>query len=177
MKLNISPLNETDFPVLIGWAEDEKTLLQWAGPYFKFPLTIGQLKDYLAPALLDNPVRYIFKSADENGIITGMTELNPVDRVHKSAGLCRIFTDKSYRGKGVADYMIKYALNFGFGELGLNRIDLRVYTFNSAAIKCYEGIGFVKEGSMRSVTKYKNEYWDGLIYSMLKSEWEDKKFR
>jgi RimJ/RimL family protein N-acetyltransferase len=68
--------------------------------------------------------------------------------------------------------MIEKLLKLGFDELGLHRIDLRVYANNSPAIKSYVKLGFVKEGCLRKAAKFENEFWDVLIYSMLYDEWK-----
>jgi RimJ/RimL family protein N-acetyltransferase len=175
MSIVISPLTKDDFQTLIEWAEDEKILLQWAGPYLKYPLTNAQLAEYLAPARHKNPVRYVFRALDEADMMVGMAELNVVDRANETATLCRIFVDKNRRGRGLADSIIKQVISYGFDILKLNRIDLKVFTYNSAAIKCYERLGFVREGLMRKVCKFNNEYWDCYVYSMLRNEWEARR--
>lgn len=175
MKTIIYPLSKSDLPVLIKWAEDEKTLIQWCGPVFDFPLTIEQLKNYYSESEKNNPSRYLYKAVIDNNIIAGMCELGRVDIKNETAALCRIFVDKKYRGSGIAEEMISHLLDFGFGKLNLIRIELNVYTFNTAAIKCYEKLGFLREGLKRKDTKCKNEYWDSYVYGLLKDEWDSVK--
>lgn len=175
MSIVISLLTKDDFPTLIEWAEDEKILLQWAGPYFKYPLTNAQLAEYLAPTRHKDPVRYVFRALDEADLMVGMAELNVVDRANETATLCRIFVDKNRRGRGLADSILKQVLSYGFDILKLNRIDLKVFTFNSAAIKSYERLGFIREGHLRKVNRFNKEYWDCYLYSMLKTEWESRR--
>lgn len=172
MKIFLSPLGEKDFDTLIRWAESPKELLLWAGPQLKFPLTIEQLSAYLAPSKAINPRMYAYTAkADEAAETVGMAELNSVDRVNGTGTLCRIYVNKIHRGKGIAEDMIKQVLKFGFEDLRLRRIDLRVYSFNTPAVKCYEKLGFVQEGCLRQFTKFENGHWDVLIYSMLVGEW------
>jgi len=173
MNIQIQPMSESDLPKLIEWAEDEKTLIQWCGPVFEFPLSIDQLEEYFKPTLVQVPSRYIFKAVNENNEMIGMTEIGAVDRKNLFASLCRIFVEKNYRGQGAAEKLINVALDFCFVELGMVRMELRVYTFNSGAVKTYERLGFKREGLMRKVTKYKDEFWDGYIYSILKEEWDE----
>ncbi len=171
MSLLLSVLTKEDFPILIEWAEDEKTLIQWWGPVIDFPLTIEQLQKYFSESTKPNPSRYIFKAVIDNKIV-GMCELGNVDRKNETGSLCRIFVDKKSRGGGIANIMISKLLDFAFTELNLNRIELNVYTYNTPAYKCYEKLGFLREGLKRKVTKYKNEYWDGYVYGLLKEDWE-----
>ncbi len=171
-EISISILEEEDLHTLVTWAEDEKTMLQWCGPVFEYPLTIEQLKVYFSETQKTVPGRIIHKAIDTNGNIAGMCELGSIDRKNGFASLCRIFTDKNYRGKGIAEMMISEMINYAFNELGLRRLELNVYTFNLPAIRCYEKLGFKQEGLKRKITKYNNEFWDGYFYSLLKEEWK-----
>ncbi|HAX49887.1 MAG TPA: GNAT family protein [Ignavibacteria bacterium] len=171
-KIKVVPLAESDLERLIAWAEDERTMLEWCGPVFDFPLTIEQLQSYFAETKGNAPNRLIYKAVDESGNVAGMCELGAVSQKNESASLCRIFTDKNFRGKGIANHLISEVLYIAFEQLALTRVELNVYTFNLPAIKCYEKLGFKREGMRRKSTKYNNEYWDGYIYSLLKEEWK-----
>ncbi|MEO8514166.1 MAG: GNAT family protein [Ignavibacteria bacterium] len=172
--IQMLPLLESDLPVLVNWAKDEKTLIQWCGPVFDFPLTIEQLQPYFRESVKTNPQRFIFKAVI-NDKIAGMSELGAISQKHETASLCRIFVDESFRGQGIADLLISNVLEFGFKKLNLTRIELNVYTYNIPAYKCYEKLGFQREGLKRKITKYKNEYWDGYVYGLLREDWEELK--
>jgi len=172
MSIIITCLNQNDLPELLKWAEDEKTLIQWCGPVFDFPLTIEQLEDYFTESQKPEPGRLIFKAIDENGSLAGICELGAISRRNCSASICRVFVDKALRGKGIAKKLISFVLQYGFTELGLIRIELNVYTFNAPAINCYEKLGFKREGLKRKSTKFENEFWDGYVYAILKDEWD-----
>ena len=170
-EIKVIPMVESDLPVLTEWAEDEKTLIQWCGPVFDFPLTIEQLQVYFSETKKKHPNRYILKSVTNENIMCGMSELGNIDRRNGTASLCRIFVDKQFRGKGIAEDMITKLIEFAFNELNLRRIELNVYTYNIPAYKCYEKLGFVREGMKRKVTEYNGEFWDGYFYALLKDEW------
>jgi len=63
------------------------------------------------------------------------------------------------------------ALHIGFDDLGLHRIDLGVYDFNTAAIRCYELEGFVKEGHLRQARRVGDEIWSLDLMGILEGEW------
>ncbi len=67
--------------------------------------------------------------------------------------------------------MIQKVLEVGFHQLDLRRIDLRVYGFNQAAIRCYERAGLVKEGVLRKAQRVGDQYWDTVIMAILREEW------
>jgi RimJ/RimL family protein N-acetyltransferase len=47
-----------------------------------------------------------------------------------------------------------------------------VYDFNTAAISCYEKVGFSKDGLLRDVKKYGDAYWSLFEMSILETEWK-----
>ncbi|MEC3557614.1 GNAT family protein, partial [Bacillus thuringiensis] len=66
---------------------------------------------------------------------------------------------------------MKLLLDYAFLELNLHRVSLRVFSFNHKAIKLYEKIGFVHEGSSRQ-SLYRNGAWHDIVHmGLLQSEY------
>jgi len=169
----LRPFATSDFPRLIGWIDSKEMLLQWAGPgEFVFPLTDDQLRKYQSGSEGDRYFRRVFAAATEDGTVCGHIELGAINYDNQMASLCRVFVAPEYRGKGVCALMVEKALAVGFGELGLRRIELRVFSYNSPAIRCYERSGFVREGLLRKSQKVGNLYWDTVVMAILREEWE-----
>ena len=63
-------------------------------------------------------------------------------------------------------------VDFGFGEIRLERIRLRVYDYNVRARRSYDKVGFVLEGTERHATFRQGAYHDDHIMSMLRDEWQ-----
>ena len=173
IKIELKPFERGDFERLIGWIHSPEFLLQWAGPIFQYPLGAGQLEEYIRGSEGIDPIRLIFKVQTlENHTVVGHIELNGIDRRNQSATVCRVLVgEPSLRGKGIGSQMTRSLLEIGFGELGLHRIDLVVFDFNRAAIRCYEAAGFVKEGHLRESRRMNNEYWNLCQMSILEREW------
>jgi RimJ/RimL family protein N-acetyltransferase len=66
-------------------------------------------------------------------------------------------------------------LDFGFGELQLERIQLRTNVTNRRAIHCYEKAGFVIEGTLRHIHRKRGQMIDEVIMSILRKEWAAKR--
>jgi RimJ/RimL family protein N-acetyltransferase len=104
--------------------------------------------------------------------VIGHIELNDIDLRNRAATLCRVLVgEPSLRGKGIGPRMLEELLEVGFGQFELHRIDLFVFDFNQAAIRCYEKVGFRKEGHIREARKIGNEYWSLYQMSILDPEW------
>lgn len=62
-------------------------------------------------------------------------------------------------------------LEFGFGELDLNRIEADIDPRNSASARTLERLGFTKEGYLRERWIVGDEVSDTAIYGLLRREW------
>ena len=74
------------------------------------------------------------------------------------------------RGLG-RDVMVAL-LRFGFEQLNLHRIYLRVFAENDRAVHLYESIGFQQEGCWRQGEYRHDRYHDILWMSILREEWK-----
>lgn len=69
---------------------------------------------------------------------------------------------------------IKITLRYGFQELNLHRISLGTFGYNTRAIRAYERIGFVHEGTLRGAMRRYGERVDTVNMGMLRKDWEAK---
>jgi RimJ/RimL family protein N-acetyltransferase len=83
--------------------------------------------------------------------------------------------DKSVWGVGIASEALLLSLDAAFGELNLNRIEFRTVATNIRAIKFLASVGAISEGIIRQSFAREKEYIDELLYSILVSEWQEKR--
>ncbi|WP_267880372.1 GNAT family N-acetyltransferase [Sinorhizobium meliloti] len=88
------------------------------------------------------------------------------------ARIGRVMVAPTMRGQGLAKSLLEAALEQAFSHPEIERTELNVYSWNSAAIRTYNKVGFFHEGVRRSSVKVGDERWDTAIMSMLRSEWE-----
>ncbi|HLA45703.1 MAG TPA: GNAT family protein [Aggregatilineales bacterium] len=82
-------------------------------------------------------------------------------------------TDPAMRGKGYGTDAMRVLLRYVFMELNLNRAELRVTSYNEAAIASYQKIGFKHEVTMREAIYRDLQYFDIYIMGMLYDEWRE----
>lgn len=158
-----------DFARLIEWSGDAEFLMQWSGPWFKYPLDVAQLETYLKAAEADRSNMKVWKGVIEpEGATIGHIGLSNIDPRHDSATLSRVLVgEPRMRGLGVGRAMILEALKEGFIGLGLHRIDLFVMDFNDSAIACYKKLGFETEGLIRECRKVGDARWSVIQMALL----------
>lgn len=151
---------------LLSWAKTEDELLQWSGPFFRFPLDESQLRSYAESA--GNDCYLISGVRSDTGAVVAHGELKLLPE-HDLGQLRRIAVAPEERGNGVGRALVQWLVKFGFSQLQLNRLELVVFSFNVRARRCYEAAGFRQEGYSREVRKSSKGYWDliqmGLLHS------------
>ena len=173
MRIKLVPFTEADIDRLIGWISSPELLLEWGGSGFSFPLDRDQLQKHLIDVAQDNPDRLIYSAVDvQTGQAVGHGEVLSIDRHHRSATLGRILVGPpDARGKGVGERIVRELVRIAFQDLSLHRVALRVYDFNTAAIRCYRKVGFQQEGLLRDVHRFGDRYWSVYIMSVLEDQW------
>jgi RimJ/RimL family protein N-acetyltransferase len=174
--IEVRRFERCDFDRLIEWSPTAEFLLQWAGPFFTWPLDEEQLERYLESADGDEPIRQIFKVlATETGEVVGHIELGNIDRRNRCATVNRVLVgDSAYRGRGYGEAMAREVVRIGFEEFGLHRLELVVFDFNHAARACYEKVGFRVEGHIRESRRIGDEFWSLYVMGMLEDEWRSE---
>ena len=103
----------------------------------------------------------------------GHISLGNVDRINESARIGKVLIGPSEsRGNGYGTQLMLAALTVAFEELKLHKVTLGVFDFNISAIKCYEKVGFKKEGLLRDARKNSDDYWNLIEMGILESEWK-----
>jgi RimJ/RimL family protein N-acetyltransferase len=174
--IKLEYFSKEDFKELMEWMNNEHLITNWAGSLFKFPLTEDSLDWYIEDTNdIDNSDAFIWKGVSTTtGKTVGHISLGSVSQKNKSGRISRVLIgNTTERGKGGCTGMINAVLKFAFEDLQLHRISLGVYDFNHAAIRCYEKCGFIKEGLMRDVLKYEDDYWSLWEMSILEDEWRE----
>jgi RimJ/RimL family protein N-acetyltransferase len=170
--IQLVPFELRDFPTLISWMDSPRTLLLWSGPrQFNFPLDTTQLAVHLYDTLGVAPRRRVYKAIDGEGRTVGHAEFGGIDPRDSIAVLCCVMVAPDERHKGYCYAMVRESLRVGFEELHFRRIELHVYSVNHEAIRCYERVGFVREGVLRQTAVVGEERWDSIIMAVLREEW------
>jgi len=170
--IKLEPFTPADFAQLIAWVDSERLLYEWSGSLFSFPLTPAALDWYLEGANdFAHPEVFIYKAVESTtGRAVGHISLGGISEHNRSGRISRVLVAEG-QGRGYCAAMVRAVLQIGFGQLRLHRIDLGVYDFNHAAIRCYEKCGLRIDGVLRDVVRHGDQYWSLVEMSILENEW------
>lgn len=156
-RVTLRPLDERDVDDQLRAVQDPEQL-RLTGTHRTFTRT-----DIVAwcRSRADAPGRYDWAIVETGGGgWLGECALNDIDPDNESAGF-RIALDQRL-GQGLGTEATGLVLDFAFGELGLHRVELEVFDFNSRAQKSYAKSGFTVEGVKRD-----GLLWEGVRHDVI----------
>ena len=80
-------------------------------------------------------------------------------------------------GEGFATEACHAMLEFGFGDLGLERVYAQVLAGNAASCRVLAKLGMKREGELRAHVKKAGKLTDVMIFGLLKAEWTGDRSR
>jgi RimJ/RimL family protein N-acetyltransferase len=170
-KVCLTAVREDDMDAIENWFNDVE-FLRYYDMLPAIPKSRGEVEKMIRD-YQDSQERYIFAIREKNtGKIIGVAGF---DEIINSNGTATVFIgigDVSFKGRGLGKETMLLLMDYGFNELNFHRIQLNVIAYNEAAIKLYEGLGFIREGRYREFIFRDGKRYDMYLYGMLRKEWE-----
>lgn len=113
-----------------------------------------------------------FAIATPDGKAIGTIRYGPYDTRDRACDVSLYLGDAGNRGKGLGTAALGILLGYLFEDLGLNRVRLYVHPDNAGAIRCYEKVGFVREGVCRQMRYFAGRFHDFILMSVLACDWK-----
>lgn len=165
MNVRIRLFEKYDIPLKIKWVNDpdnNKFL------HYNLPLEVKKTEEWFEKNK-GSQNRYD-AIIEVDGVSVGLIGLTSIDEVNRKAEYYVLLGEAKYRGMGVATKATKCLLSYAYETLKLNRVYLYVELENLAAIKCYERIGFKREGTIKNDLFFKGRFVDRYIYGLNKKD-------
>lgn len=169
MQIQLLPFSKTDFKLLTAWVDSEEMLVTIAGREFVFPLTDEQLTIYLAK---ENSVSFTVLEVDSKRKI-GHAELILIgDGLVKIDKL--IIGEKGIRGQGLGQAVVTALTDYAFEKLDAELVELNVFDWNEAGIRCYEKCGFQLNLDKQAYFQMGEQQWLAVNMNIHKSYWSNR---
>ena len=113
----------------------------------------------------------LIRTLEEDRTI-GLIGLDGIRWTHGDAWIGIGLGEREYWGKGYGTDAMRILLRYAFEELNLHRLSLSVFEYNPRAIRSYEKVGFIVEGSARQFLNRDGQRYDMIFMGILREEWE-----
>lgn len=105
----------------------------------------------------------------------GFVRLFNINLLHGYAFLEIVIADPRSLRHGWGVEAGRLMVLYGIENLGIRRIEAKAYAYNRLSQNALLRNGFKLEGALRQACFYDNQYWDILVYGLLKDEMEEQR--
>ena len=169
-KIYLRPLEREDAPLFIPWVNDAEVTRTLEALYR--PINLQTEVEFIE-RLYKSEHDVVFGIAvRETDALIGVTGLHQMDFKNRRVVFGIFIGEKSAWGKGYGTEATALITGYAFATLNMNRVGLEVYEDNERGIKAYERVGFKREGILRQMMYREGRYWNVIIMSILREEWE-----
>jgi RimJ/RimL family protein N-acetyltransferase len=118
-----------------------------------------------------NDTEYPFLIRERAGdAFLGTCGLNAIDRLNRWANL-GYWVRSTATCRGIATRAATLLADFGFRELGLDRIEILAATGNEASQRVAANIGTTREGVLRRRLRVGDASYDAVVFSLVRDDW------
>lgn len=164
-----------DLPRFVDWMNDAEVREHLS---LIFPQGLAQEERWFAGMLDAEPALQPFaidaalaEGGDRPWTHIGIVGFQALDWRNRSGEVGIFIGRKDLWGRSYGTEALRALLDWGFGELNLHRIHLKVFEDNVRGRRSYEKLGFVEEGRLRQDRFHAGRYRDTLVLGLLREEW------
>ena len=165
----LRPITMEDTPLIVRWRNMESVRRNFI---FRETFTAEMHTRWMQTRVAAGEVLQYIIVERESGRSVGSVYFRDMDRKNRSAEYGIFIGEESARGRGIGSETAHVFTDYGFQELGLHRISLRLLADNVQAEKSYSNAGFEREGLFRDMVFLDGEYRDVLFMAKLNREAE-----
>jgi RimJ/RimL family protein N-acetyltransferase len=169
--VRLRPMQPSDLPKFVEWLADPE-VRRWLAAVQEAPTLQDEIDWYESTRAKPDSVLWSIETLDGRLVGTIELRLSPASR---RAELGIAVQDKSQWNKGYGTDAVKLALEYGFDDLELNRVELTTDAENVRGRRCYQKCGFVEEGLLRQHRFVDGRFGDTIAMSVLSEEWRGGK--
>jgi len=166
-KVRLRPVQERDLPQFVRWLQDRE-LTRWLAAIGD-PPSLEEEYDWWHDKRAD-PDSILWAIDSPEGRLVGTVELRLTMRAER-AEMGIAIHDKAQWNKGLGTDAARLVVDYAFEELNLNRVELTTDEENARAIRCYEKVGFVREGLLRQHRLVDGVFGNTLIMGIVRDDW------
>jgi diamine N-acetyltransferase len=165
-RIVLRAIEREDLPNYVRWLNDP-VVLEHFGQYA--PFSLAQEEQWYEQMLQDQKQRSF--AIEYEGRHVGGAGFCNIDGRNQNAEVGLFIGMPELWDQGLGRETLQMLLHFGFYQMNLHRIHLRVFAENRRAVHLYETLGFQHEGRWRQAEFRHGHFQDMLWMGILRDEW------
>jgi [ribosomal protein S5]-alanine N-acetyltransferase len=171
-RLRLREIRTEDAEAIFATASDEETM-RFIGR--ETHQTIEDTRDYMRLQQVRYDERTVIRWGitlrdDDHDRVIGSCSLHHFDEGYHRAEI-GYELNRDYWGQGIMPEAVSAVLTYGFGEMGLHRIEAIIDDANTRSKSLLLRLGFQYEGNLRQRFVSRNGFEDEYHYGLLRDEW------
>lgn len=170
--VNLRAIELKDTDLINQWANSPEIWEMLGG--WHFPYSTMNTEEWIKSIDNNNQKNQIFAiDTEEHGLI-GTANLLNIDWKNRNAFHGIMLGNKETRGKGYAQDAVLTLMEYAFNELGLNRLDGDMISYNKISISFYEKkCGWIVEGIKKDWFFRKGKFYDKIIVGITEERYRE----
>lgn len=166
MPVSLSALADAHVPVVVAACADWRELAVFGPPYWR-PRSEAELRRKVAATAGPAPAtEYTFVLHDD-GRLVGECSIHGIDWRNRVAQIGVCVWSPADRRSGYGRYGVEQMIAWGFGDLGLLRLEAWILAENSGSAALFARLGFRHEGTLRGRYQEGGKRRDMNVYALL----------
>lgn len=169
-RLSLRPVREADAAAIYSLVErDRERLARWLP--WAAAQTFSATREFIAESEAQAARGDGFQAVlVRDGEIAGIAGYHRIDRANRATSI-GYWLASAHEGEGVMSATVRALVDHAFGAWGLHRVVIEAAVENRRSRAIPERLGFTEEGVLREAELIGDRFLDGVLYSMLASEW------
>ena len=168
-RILLRPLERFDLEALAKWRNTPEVRQDF---FNTFPVAVSGQETWYQDLLRRQDAKLFVIETPMDSQAIGTIGYDRIDWKNQKGELGNILIgEPAYRGKGLGKEAVHLMVHFGFSEMNLNRIYLKLFAKNKHAIHLYESCGFQVEGILREEYFRSGAFQDVCLMAILRKEY------
>ncbi|MGW1537535.1 GNAT family N-acetyltransferase [Streptomyces aureus] len=163
-----------DLEAHLRWRNDP-AVAHWAtggDPHYG-PITRESMERFHDSTLRQDPRSEATFTVEDmaDGRVIGTADYRDLDPFAGRATVGVVIGERDHWGGGHGSEALRLLLGHLFGACRLRRVELETWSGNERAVRAFRKAGFVEEGRRRAAVRVGEEWYDGVLFGLLREEW------
>jgi RimJ/RimL family protein N-acetyltransferase len=170
-KIRLRALEPSDAEIFYKWDQNSERArnLDFVWPPTSLAFARAWIEEQSKKRLENDTYHWVIE--DRNGAPVGSISTHDCDR-RRGTFSYGIDIAPEHQRKGYASEAIRLILKWYFEELGYQKANVSIVSYNTASINLHEKLGFQREGTLRRMTFSRGEYFDLVWLGMTMEEFQ-----